>query len=226
MRYIRKCVINEDTESVEGVILPVYELDEYMGYAMGSEWYVNNGYHAYNGTHPIAYLDIIDGYIENGVVKDGRVVERDIPEPVTPPEEIAKAERDKILTQIASKNIPIEDDATAYAVSPICPEWQPDTPYGVGEIVNYNGISYRVMVKIDKSLEHQYPGATGMAAVYRPIDPASGTKDDPKTFYYAMDVKSGLYYTYNGRLYLAKSDMNACVWYPGDAGVWQWELVE
>lgn len=42
MRYIRKCVINEDTESVEGVILPVYELDEYMGYAMGSEWYVNN----------------------------------------------------------------------------------------------------------------------------------------------------------------------------------------
>lgn len=36
MRYIRKCVINEDTESVEGVILPVYGIPEMQVFGNGS----------------------------------------------------------------------------------------------------------------------------------------------------------------------------------------------
>ena len=38
-----------------------------------------------------------------------------------------------------------------------------------------------------------------------------------------MDVKNGRYYSYEGKLWLAKADMPACVWVPGTAGLWQWE---
>jgi len=38
-----------------------------------------------------------------------------------------------------------------------------------------------------------------------------------------MDVKNGSYYSYEGKLWLAKADMPACVWVPGTEGLWQWE---
>ena len=59
-------------------------------------------------------------------------------------------------------------------------------------------------------------------AIYRPIDPAPGTREEPKTFYLGMDVKEGLYYTSAGKLYLAKADLPACTYEPGSKGVWQW----
>ena len=120
--------------------------------------------------------------------------------------------------------IPLDDDATALAVAPACPEWQPGTHYDAGEIVNRDGQAYRVVQAVD-SLENQPPDAVGMLAIYRPIDPAPGTIDEPKKFIYGMDVQNGLYYTYKGKLYLAKADMPNCTYYPGQEGVWQWELI-
>ena len=147
------------------------------------------------------------------------------PEP-TPPDPVHVAEDLLHTMQVRAMamTIPLEDDATALTLSPVCPDWEAETHYEAGEIVNHDGQPYRVVQAVD-ALEHQPPGAEGMLAIYRPIDPATGTIDDPKTFYYGMDVTSGLYYTYNGKTYLAKADMLPCVWNPGSEGVWQWEEV-
>ena len=126
--------------------------------------------------------------------------------------------------RVVMQAVPLEDDATAYTLAPACPDWEANHHYEAGEIVNHDGLPYRVIQSVD-SLEHQFPGAEGMLAVYRPIDPAAGTADDPKRFYYGMDVEEGLYYSYNNKLYLAKADMKPCTWEPGSEGVWQWEEV-
>lgn len=224
MRYIRKVILNPEIVEDGNYSDLMFSVEEYLGYAMGDEWYATQGYHEYNGTRSVDCLDIVNGYIEDNVVKGGKVVELDIPEYQPSAEELAMEERDGLLTALAVQSIPIDDDVTAYAISPLCVEWEANQHYKAGEIVNHNGIPYRVIQEVD-SLEHQYPGAEGMLAVYRPIDPALGTKDDPKTFYYGMDVGNGLYYMYNGNVYLAKADMPACVYYPGTEGMWQWELV-
>ena len=93
-------------------------------------------------------------------------------------------------------SIPLEDDATALTLSPICPDWEAAHHYEAGEIVNHEGQAYRVVQVVD-SLEHQPPGAEGMLAIYR----------------------------FNEKTYLAKADMLPCTWDPGTAGLWQWEEV-
>lgn len=76
------------------------------------------------------------------------------------------------------------------------------------------------------AMEHQPPHGEGMLAVYRPIDKAhTGTQEDPIPWVYGMDCTAGLYYSYNGVVYLCKADMKPCVWAPGTAGLWQWEAV-
>ena len=50
-------------------------------------------------------------------------------------------------------------------------------------------------------------------------------REDPIPWVYGMDCTNGLYYTYEGTLYLCKSDMKPCVWAPGSPGLWQWEAV-
>ena len=79
------------------------------------------------------------------------------------------------------------------------------------------------------SAESQPPFAAGMLAVYRPLsmdpetgDEPDGSREHPFAFLYGMDVKNGSYYSYEGKLWLAKADMPACVWVPGTAGLWQW----
>ena len=44
-------------------------------------------------------------------------------------------------------------------------------------------------------------------------------------FISGRDVHEGSYYSYEGKLYLAKTDMTPCTWDPGTAGLWQWEEV-
>ena len=76
------------------------------------------------------------------------------------------------------------------------------------------------------ALENQPPDAEGMLAVYRPISEAhAGTQEDPIPWVYGMDCHTGLYYSHNALMYLCKADMIPCVWEPGTAGLWQWELV-
>ena len=77
--------------------------------------------------------------------------------------------------------------------------------------------------------EHQPPHAEGMLAVYRPIELShAGTADDPIPWEYGMDCHAGQYFSYEGHVYRVAEggDMIPCVWAPGTAGLWQWELVE
>lgn len=198
MRYIRK--ING---YVEESPIPPYR---------GAEYYAAHGYLRCDSTLPLSRLDIVDG----------EIVELPAPGPTV--EQVAAQTRDELTLRAAMLAIPLEDDTTALALAPVCPEWTAGTHYEAGEIVNHEGQAYRVVQPAD-SLEHQPPGAEGMLAVYRPLDPHAGTVDDPKTFRYGMDVTSGLYYSYDSKLYLAKADMPACTYLPGTPGLWQWEEV-
>ena len=124
-----------------------------------------------------------------------------------------------------STSISLEDDATALTLSPVCPDWEADHHYEAGEIVNHDGQAYRVIQEVD-SLESQPPGAEGMLAIYRPLNPEhAGTQEDPIPFVNGMDVYNGKYYSFNGKTYLAKADMLPCTWDPGTEGLWQWEEV-
>lgn len=148
----------------------------------------------------------------------------DPPPPVISPVDAAKQLFRALQIKAAAMSIPTEDDVTAEQLAPICPTWAAGQHYKALEIVNHEGRPYRVIQAVD-ALEHQAPGTEGMLAIYRPIDASAGTKEDPKTFFYGMDVKNGLYYRYQDVLYIAKADMPACVYYPGSEGVWQWEQV-
>ena len=110
-------------------------------------------------------------------------------------------------------------------------DWAAGQTYAKGYRLAHKGIVYEVMQEVT-SLENQPPDAAGMLAVYRPlsVDPETGDEPDgsrehPFAFLYGMDVKNGSYYSYEGKLWLAKADMPACVWVPGTAGLWQWEEV-
>ena len=200
MRYIRK--ING---YVEESPIPPYR---------GAEYYAAHGYLRSDSTLPISRLDIVDGEIV------------ELPDPGPTAEQIAYETQNTLMQRVVTQAIPLEDDATALALSPVCPEWAAGTHYEAGEIVNHEGQAYRVVQPVD-SLEHQPPGAEGMLAIYRPLNTENtGTVDDPIPYVYGMDVYNGKYYSFNGKTYLAKADMKPCVWDPGTPGLWQWELVE
>ena len=188
-------------------------MEEYHGAAMGDTWYTGNGYIGYSGDLPLSRLDVVDG----------AVVE--LPDPGPTPEQIAYETQNALMQRVVAQAIPDDDDATALALSPICPEWRDGVHYEAGEIVNYNGQAYRVVQAVD-SLEHQPPDAEGMLAIYRPLNTENtGTADDPIPYVYGMDVYNGKYYSFNGKTYLAKADMIPCTWDPGTEGLWQWEEV-
>ncbi len=199
MRYIRK--ING---YVEESPIPPYR---------GAEYYAAHGYLRCDSTLPLSRLDIVDG----GIVE--------LPAPGPTVEQVAAQTRDELTLRAAMLAIPLEDDTTALALAPVCPEWAAGTHYEAGEIVNHEGQAYRVVQSVD-SLEHQPPGAEGMLAVYRPLVPGhAGTLEDPIPWVSGMDVDEGKYYSFSGKTYLAKTDMKPCVWTPGTPGLWQWEEV-
>lgn len=117
-----------------------------------------------------------------------------------------------------------------FAKAGLFDEWKAGETYVAGYRLTRKGVVYEVVQDVTAQ-EHQAPDAKGMLAVYRPLsntegeDPA-GTAEDPVPFIYGMDVKTGLYYSYGGKLYLAKADMPACVWTPDTSGLWQWEEVQ
>lgn len=136
------------------------------------------------------------------------------------------------LYEQAQKGSFATSDFNLFAKAGLFDEWAPDVQYSKGFRLVCDGIVYEVQQDV-LSVESQPPFAAGMLAVYRPlsVDPDSGdepqgTKESPIPFIYGMDVGNGLYYSYEGKLYLAKTDMPACVWYPGTQGLWQWEEVK
>ena len=150
---------------------------------------------------------------------------------------LAKINSGKILTSYMQKQVvqtanftPIE--FYTFAKSGLFDAWQPGTFYEAGKRIAHGGVVYETQLE-HTSQAHQVPGGEGMLAIYRPIsaDPETGiepdgTLENPYVFLYGMDAFSGKYFKFEGHIYLAKADMIPCVWNPGTAGLWQWELVQ
>ena len=163
--------------------------------------------------------------------------------PVPTPEELAEEEKARAMTESAS--ILAESlyrsaaqtgtfSATQFATfarAGLFETWAPGSVYAAGFRLLHEGIVYEVVQEVT-ALENQPPDGEGMLAIYRPLsvdagtgtEPA-GTREDPFTYLDGMDVKNGSYYSYNGKVYLAKADMMPCVWAPDTSGLWQWEEV-
>lgn len=117
------------------------------------------------------------------------------------------------------------DDDQLMAAAELFDAWEPDKDYKGGELLRHGSMLYRVQ-QGHTSQAHQPPGSAGMLAVYVPIVvDADGTLDNPIPFANGMDVENGKYYSFEGKVYLAKADMIPCVWNPGTAGMWQWEVI-
>ena len=119
------------------------------------------------------------------------------------------------------------DDVLLSTTQAVYDVWVPGEHYDYNQPLTHKGQLYRVAQTggVD-ALENQPPDAKGMLAVYRPISEAhAGTQEDPIPWVYGMDCTTGLYYSHTGNTYLCKGDMKPCVWEPGTAGLWQWELV-
>ena len=116
-----------------------------------------------------------------------------------------------------------------FAKAGLFTDWAAGQTYAKGYRLAHKGIVYEVMQEVT-AIENQPPDAAGLLAVYRPlsVDPETGEEPDgsrehPYAFIYGMDVTKDSYYTYEGKLWLARADMPACVWTPGTEGLWQWE---
>ena len=146
----------------------------------------------------------------------------------------AQAEASAILTARAQRQLVQTEDFSApeyalFAAAGLFPAWTPGTTYAPGARLVYEGIVYETRQPVTAQ-GHQPPGGEGMLAVYRPlsVDAETGHEPDggpenPYPWRGGMDVYTGKYYTYEGRLYLAKADMLPCIWAPGTPGLWQWE---
>lgn len=107
--------------------------------------------------------------------------------------------------------------------------WTAGQTYPQGRRLVHGSIVYEVMQEVT-ALEDQPPDAAGMLSVYRPLsgDPADGagadgSREHPYPFLCGMDVRNGCCYSHEGRLWLARAHMPACVRVPGTADLWQWE---
>ena len=116
-----------------------------------------------------------------------------------------------------------------FAQAGLFADWAAGQTYTKGYRLAHKGIVYEVMQEVT-AIENQPPDAAGLLAVYRPlsVDPETGEEPDgsrehPYAFLYGMDVTKDSYYSYEGKLWLARADMPACVWTPGTEGLWQWE---
>ena len=149
----------------------------------------------------------------------------------------AASESAAILTAKMQRQLVQAEEFTAtefavFAKAGLFPAWAPGEAYVTGDRLVHEGVVYEVQQAVTAQA-HQAPNSAGMLAVYRPIsaDPDTGAEPDgsrenPYSYIYGMDVSTSKYYTFEGKLYLAKADMRPCVWNPWTAGLWQWEVVE
>lgn len=120
-------------------------------------------------------------------------------------------------------------DAQALELPALFPTWEEVLSAGAelaaNTFITKDCIVYRVVQAVTPQA-HQAPDSAGMLAIYRPAETShSGTQDDPIPWVYGMDCHTGQYFSYNGHVYRCAGDMIPCVWEPGSAGLWQWELV-
>lgn len=106
-------------------------------------------------------------------------------------------------------------------------DWAIGESYSAGKRLFHDGVTYLVMQAVTAQA-HQPPGSDGMLAIYRPVDPAAGTADDPKNLISGMDAVAGLYYRYDGVVWKCLRDLIPTFVgrLPGDAGMETfWERV-
>lgn len=148
------------------------------------------------------------------------------PSPPAPP---SAQEQAMTLARIMAASATGLSDTTALAIPDLLPTWAELLAAGskvdAGVCLVHNGQTYRVVQAVTP-IESQPPGGEGMLAVYRPINRENtGVLSDPIPWVSGMDCRTGKYYSYEGVTYLCKGDMIPCVWTPGTAGLWQWEVV-
>ena len=95
-------------------------------------------------------------------------------------------------------------------------DWAAGQTYAKGYRLAHKGIVYEVMQEEVTAIENQPPDAAGMLAVYRPLSVApetgeepDGSREHPFTFLYGMDVTKDSYYSYEGKLWLARLRLGA-----------------
>lgn len=120
------------------------------------------------------------------------------------------------------------DDAAALQMPGLFKTWEEALTAGAAlsanTIIACGDKLYRVVQDSTTPQSHQRPDGEGMLAVYRPIDQVhAGTQADPIPFVNGMDTEAEKYYSYNGKVYLCKLTMPACVYAPDTPGLWQWE---
>ena len=144
----------------------------------------------------------------------------------------AQAKTEKILTSRMQINLAqtmsfSSAEFTILATAGLFESWVAGHTYAKGYRLEHKGVVYEVVQEVT-SIENQPPDAVGMLAIYRPLSVDSetgeepdGTKENPYVYMYGMDVEKDKYYTYEGKLWLAKTDMKPCVWNPGTPNVWE-----
>lgn len=148
------------------------------------------------------------------------------PEP-SPVEKLsALAFQAALLTDRAAESPAISDEILLLSTELIdYPRYAVNTAYKKGEIIQQDGFFYEVLSD-HLSLEGWPVDAT--PTVYRRIElRAAGSLEDPIPYPEggsSMNVENGKYYSYKGKIYLAKADIPNCVW-PPDTAIWQWEAV-
>lgn len=152
----------------------------------------------------------------------------------------AKREADAVLAAKSRTNMVqtmsfTSSEFALLAKAELFPVWTAGETYPQGRRIQHEGIVYEVVAADGVTAEaHRPPNGEGLLAVYRPLstDPETGetptgTQDDPIPYIGGMDVVKYKYYSYNGKLYKAETDMPACVWLPDTEGLWQWtEITE
>lgn len=147
-------------------------------------------------------------------------------QPAPPP---SPQEQMLTMTRALAASVTTLSDTTALAIPDLLPTWAELLAAGnkvdAGVCLVHDGQTYRVVQAVTP-IESQPPDMEGMLAVYRPIEREhTGTMADPIPWVSGMDCRTGKYYSYEGVTYLCKGDMIPCVWTPGTAGLWQWEVV-
>lgn len=171
--------------------------------------------------------------MENGVMRDATpeeiaAWEEASSQPAPPP-----SPQDQMLTmtRALAASVTTLSDTTALAIPDLLPTWAEllaaGEPIQPGVCLMHEGQCYRqVQSGPVTPIESQSPGGEGMLAIYRPIEREhTGALADPIPWVYGMDCYNGKYYSHEGAVYLCKADMTPCVWAPGTAGLWQWEVV-
>lgn len=104
------------------------------------------------------------------------------------------------------------DDTELVSSAALFEDWQADTSYKASTILRHNGKLYRVQ-QIHTSKSHQPPDATGMLAIYTPVQaPTSDGKVLP--WVYGEAVSIGDKRSYEGKIYECYASAGANIWTP------------